>query len=59
MSVLRVLWMSTHAALHFSFPLDALLRSEDGAPELEYAGGDYYTTADGAYYYVETADAQE
>jgi hypothetical protein len=28
------------------------------AQEMEYAGDDYYTTA-GAYYYVESADAQE
>ena len=43
----------------FFFPLDTILRSEDGAQEMEYAGDAYYTT-DGAYYYVEAApDAQE
>ena len=58
MSVLRVLWMSTHAALHFSFPLDTILRSDDGAQEMEYARDDYYTTA-GAYYYMEAAPDQQ
>ena len=50
--------MSTHAALLYLFPLDTIPRSDDGAQEMEYAGGDYYT-ADGACYYVENADAQE
>ena len=58
MSVLQVLWMSTHRCFASSFPLVTLLRSDDGAQEMEYAGGDYYTTA-GAYYYVENADTQE
>ena len=58
MSVLRVLWMSTHRCFAFSFPLDTIPHSDDGAHEMEYAGDDYYTTA-GAYYYVENADAQE
>ena len=58
MSVLRVLWMSTHRYFAFSFPLDTNMRSDDGAQEMEYAGDDYYTTA-GAYYYVESANAQE
>ena len=58
MSVLRVLWMSTHCCFASSFPLDTILRSDDEAQEMEYAGDDYYTTAE-AYYYVESADAQE
>ena len=58
MSVLRVLWMSTHRCFAFSFPLDTMLRSDNGAQEMEYAADDYTTTA-GAYYYVESADAQE
>ena len=58
MSVLRVLWMSTHRCFAFSFPLDAILRSNDGAQEMEYAGDDYYTTAE-AYYYVEAALGQQ
>ena len=40
------------------FPFDTLLRSVDGAQEMEFAGYGYYT-ADGAFYYMETADAQE
>ena len=58
MSVLRVLWMSITAALLPLFPSIRFLRSDDGAQEMEYARDDYYTTA-GAYYYVESADAQE
>ena len=58
MLVLRVLWMSTHRCFAFSSPLDTILRSDDGAQEMEYAWDDYYTTA-GAYYYMESADAQE
>ena len=58
MSVLRVLWMSTHRCFAFSFPLDTILRSDDGAQEMEYAGDDYYTTA-GAYYDVDFSDVQE
>ena len=50
--------MSTHRCFAFSFPLDTILHSVDGAQEMEYAGDDFYTTA-GAYYYVESADAQE
>ena len=50
--------MSTHRCFAFSFPLDAILCSDDGAQEMEYARDDYYTTV-GAYYYVESADAQE
>ena len=50
--------MSTHAALLYLFPSIRLPRSDDGAQEMEYAGDNYYTTA-GAYYYVESADAQE
>ena len=51
MSDLRVLRISTHRCFAFSFPLDTILRSDDGAQEMEYAGD--------AYYYVESADAQE
>ena len=40
------------------FPSIRLLRSDDGAPELEYTGDDYYTTA-GAYYYMEAAPNQQ
>ena len=50
--------MSTHRCFVFSFLLDAILRSDDGAQEMEYAGDDYYTTA-GAYYYVEAAPDQQ
>ena len=50
--------MSTDRCFAFFYPLDMILRSNDGAREMEYAGDDYYTTA-GAYYYVENADAQE
>ena len=51
--------MSTHSCFAPLFPFDTLLRSEVGAPEMEFAGDGYYT-ADGAYYYVEAApDAQE
>ena len=50
--------MSTHSCFAFLFPLDMLLRSDDGTQEMEYASDDHYTTA-GAYYYVESADAQE
>ena len=58
MSVLRVLWMSTHRCFAFSFPLYTILRSDDGAQEMEFARDDYYTTA-GAYYYVEAAPDQQ
>ena len=58
MSVLRVLWMSTHRCFAFSFPLDTILRSDDGAQEMEYAGDDYYTTT-GAYYYMEATPGQQ
>ena len=50
--------MSTHRCFAFSFSPDTIPCSDDGAQEMEYAGDDYYTTA-GAYYYVESADAQE
>ena len=50
--------MITHSCFAFLFPLDTLPCSDDGAQEMEYAGDDYYTTA-GAYYYVQSADAQE
>ena len=50
--------MSTHRCFASSFPLDTILRSDDGTQEMEYAGDDYYTTA-GAYYYVEAAPDQQ
>ena len=50
--------MSTHHCFASSFPFDTILRSDDGAQEMEYAGDDYYTTA-GAYYYVEAAPVQQ
>ena len=50
--------MSTHRYFAFSFPLDTILHLDDGTQEMEYAGDNYYTTT-GAYYYVESANAQE
>ena len=48
------------------FPLDTLLRSVDGAQDLDYAGDvDYYSPdggpyqQDGAYYDVDFSDVQE
>ena len=58
MSVLRVLWMSTHRCFAPPCSLDPLLRPDDGAQEMEVpATDDCYP--DGAYYYVEAADDQE
>lgn len=47
--------MSSHHCFAPPFPLDTLMRPNDGAQEMAYlADNDYYP--DGAYYYVETAD---
>ena len=51
MSVLRVLWMSTHGCFAILSPHTRLLRSDVGAQEQEIPGG--------AYYYVEIPDDQE
>ena len=62
---MRVLWMSTHAALLPLFPCDALLRSVVGAQEFEIARDvDYYPDGgpyqqDGAFYDVDFSDVQE
>jgi hypothetical protein len=50
MSVLRVLWMSTHGCFATSFPHTRLLRPDDGAQEQEIPGG--------TYYYIEPADKE-
>ena len=51
MSVLRVLWMSTHGYFATLFPHTRLLRSDVRAQEQEIPGG--------AYYDVEIFDDQE
>ena len=59
MSVLRVLWMSTHGCFATLFPHTQLLQPDDGAPEPDDSTDDCYYTFGGAYYYVENADDQE
>ena len=50
--------MSTHRCFAPPFPLDPLLRPDDGAQEMAYpADNDCYQ--DSAYYYVEAAEDQE
>ena len=57
MSVLRVLWMSTHGCFAILFPHTRLLRSDDGVPESADPADDYYYP-NGAYYYVESDDQE-
>ena len=60
MSVLRVLWMSTHGFFAISFPHTRLLRPDDGAPEPAALVGDYYYyPSGGEYYYEEPTNDQE
>ena len=58
MSVLRVLWMSTHGCFVSPFFPYRLMRPDDGAPEPAAPVDDHYYPTGGAYYYVET-DGQE
>ena len=58
MSVLRVLWMSTHGSFAPPIPPIQMLRSDVG-PQESAATADGYYYPDGAYYYVEAADNQE
>ena len=59
MSVLRVLWMSTHVALLFFFPLHPHDNSVDGAQEPDAAPADYYQESPGGtYYWIEPADQE-
>ena len=58
--------MSTHSCFAPLFPFDTLLRSDDGAQDVDYAGdADYYYSdggpypQDGAYYDVDFSDVQE
>ena len=59
MSVLRVLWMSTHGCFASPFPHARLMRPDVGAPEsaAPVAGYYYYPTEE--YYYEEPSDGQE
>ncbi len=60
MSVLRVLWMSTHVALLFFFPLCPIVdTSDDGAQEPDATDGAYYQEGpDGTYFWIEPADEE-
>ena len=51
--------MSTQGCFATLFPHTRLLRPDGGAPEPVAADDGYYYPSDGAYYYVESADAQE
>ena len=60
MSVLRVLWMSTHscsAILFPPYPIDDT--SDDGAQEPDATAGAYFQEGpDGTYFWVEPADQE-
>ena len=60
MSVLRVLWMSTHGcfAILFPIPIDDT-PDDDGAQEPDATAGAYYQEGpDGSYYWIEPADQE-
>ena len=59
MSVLRVLWMSTHGCFAILFPHTRYLRpDDDGAQEPDAATADcyYQEGPDDTYYWIEPAD---
>ena len=59
MSVLRVLWMSTHGCFAIPFPHTHLMKSVDGVQEPDATTGDYYQESPGGtYYWVEPADQE-
>ena len=62
MSVLRVLWMSTHGCFASVLSHTRLKHPDDGAPEPAAPvddGGYYYYPAGEYYYYEEPSDDQE
>ena len=59
MSVLRVLWMSTHGCFASLFPYTRYLRPDDGVQEPDATAGDYYKESPGGmYYWVDPAEQE-
>ena len=57
MSVLRVLWMSTHGCFAFLFPIDDT--SVDGTQEPDTTAGDYYNESPGDHFFLFESAEQE
>ena len=59
MSVLRVLWMSTHGCFAILFPIPIDDTSGDGAEEPDATTGDYcQESPEGHFFFVEPVDQE-